>query len=63
MVEGITTTGLRYPLHHESLPIGTSRGLRNEVVGPSASVTARDGTFLIIEVHALEAALAGESRR
>jgi thiamine pyrophosphokinase len=47
--EGITTHGLRYPLHDEPLRIGPTRGLSNVRVDPGASVTLRAGRLLIVE--------------
>jgi thiamine pyrophosphokinase len=47
-VTGITTTGLRFPLDHERLEPGSSRGVSNEVDGPGASVTVGTGTLLVI---------------
>ena len=62
MAKGITTVGLRYPLHDEDLPIGTSRGLRNELTTDIGSVIARAGTLLVVQVDALEHALDVASR-
>jgi thiamine pyrophosphokinase len=47
-VEGVTTTGLRFPLHDETLPVGPSRGLSNEVTGAQATVTTRRGRLLVV---------------
>jgi thiamine pyrophosphokinase len=44
---GITTQGLRYPLHDEDLAFGPSRGLSNELLGTEASVTVRRGRLLV----------------
>lgn len=48
--EGIRTDGLRYPLDGEALDLGRSRGLSNEIVGTSASVSLESGTLLVIEI-------------
>jgi thiamine pyrophosphokinase len=53
-VEGVRTEGLRFPLHDESLPVGPSRGLSNELVGRRASVATRRGRLLV--VHTLRSA-------
>lgn len=50
---GITTTGLLYPLHDEDLDPGTSRGVSNELVEPTATVALRDGVLLVIQPAAL----------
>jgi thiamine pyrophosphokinase len=46
---GVVTSGLRYVLHDEPLPQGSTRGLSNEVVAGEASVQLKSGTLLIIE--------------
>jgi thiamine pyrophosphokinase len=46
---GVTTRGLRYPLDDERLPLGSTRGLSNEVVAEDASVQLKVGTLLVIE--------------
>jgi thiamine pyrophosphokinase len=48
-VAGVTTDGLRYPLHDEPLPAGPARGLSNERIALSASVTVRRGLLLLVE--------------
>ncbi len=48
-VVGVTTSGLRYPLRDEPLPVGPARGLSNVREAPDASVTIRRGRLLIIE--------------
>lgn len=50
-VSGVTTEGLRFPLSDESLPLGPSRGLSNELLEPRARVTARRGRLLIIHTR------------
>ena len=47
-VTGITTTGLRYPLHNETLQIGTSRGISNAFSADTATVSIADGVLLAI---------------
>jgi thiamine pyrophosphokinase len=47
--DGVTTSGLRYPLRDERLPLGSTRGLSNEVVDGDASVQLRAGALLVIE--------------
>jgi thiamine pyrophosphokinase len=46
--EGVTTTGLRYALHEETLEPASSRGVSNELAGPAASVALRRGTLLVV---------------
>jgi thiamine pyrophosphokinase len=50
-VEGVTTTGLRFPLVDETLPLGPSRGLSNELVGERGRVAARRGRLLVIHTR------------
>ena len=45
---GVTTTGLKWPLADETLPSGSTRGVSNEIVDASASVTLRSGTLLVV---------------
>lgn len=47
--DGVTTSGLRYPLGDEPLPVGPARGLSNVRVAADASVRLRDGRLLVIE--------------
>jgi thiamine pyrophosphokinase len=47
----VSTLGLRYPLTGETLRIGQSRGLSNEVERPRASVSLEGGTLLVIETR------------
>jgi thiamine pyrophosphokinase len=46
---GISTTGLEYPLRHEDLPVGTSRGVSNLRGSGRASVGLDAGTLLLIQ--------------
>lgn len=50
-VEGVTTHDLRYPLHAETLTPGPARGLSNELLGPTASVTTVRGQLLVIHAR------------
>jgi thiamine pyrophosphokinase len=53
---GVRTTGLRYPLRDETLRLGSSRGVSNEISARPASVTVGSGTLLVVEGGALQAA-------
>ena len=48
---GVRTEGLRYPLVGESLGLGRSRGLSNQVEKAPASVSLERGTLLVIETR------------
>jgi thiamine pyrophosphokinase len=48
---GVTTGGLLYPLHDETLPPGPARGLSNVRTAVDASVTLRHGRLLVIETR------------
>ncbi len=48
--EGIVTAGLRYPLRSETLRLGSSRGVSNEIGARGASVTVGSGCLLVIQV-------------
>jgi thiamine pyrophosphokinase len=46
---GVTTTGLRWSLADAVLRMGRSRGLSNELVEASASVSLERGTLLVVQ--------------
>jgi thiamine pyrophosphokinase len=46
---GVTTEGLRWPLHAATLRIGRSRGISNEIVSVPASVALEGGSLLVVE--------------
>lgn len=48
-VDGVTTDGLRYGLHEETLRAGPARGLSNVRMGTQATVSVRRGFLLIVE--------------
>jgi thiamine pyrophosphokinase len=48
VVEGVTTSGLRFALADQTLPLGPSLGLSNELLGRHARVTSRRGRLLVI---------------
>ena len=54
-VEGVTTTGLAYPLIDEELLEGAARGLSNELIGERASITTRRGRLLVVHTRRAEA--------
>ncbi|CAN5212971.1 thiamine diphosphokinase [soil metagenome] len=45
----VTTAGLSYPLDHELLPYGTTRGISNVMLAEKATVTISSGTLLCIQ--------------
>lgn len=49
--EGITTTGLLYPLSNEILRPGPARGLSNVRLAAEASVSLRRGSLLVVETR------------
>jgi len=51
-VEGITTTGLEYPLEDEKLFFGSSRGVSNVVLEPEPTVSLKQGLLLCVVTHA-----------
>ena len=51
--DGVTTSGLRYPLHGETLPSGSSRGVSNEFLDGPAHVALERGALLVVVPHAL----------
>ena len=51
---GVTTAGLRYPLHDATLLPGSTRGVSNELVVPTAQVSITDGTLVVVQPNAVE---------
>ena len=49
--EGVTTSGLRWPLDGERLEAGSTRGLANEVHTAPARVALSRGRLLVIEIR------------
>lgn len=50
--EGVTTSGLRFPLVAEPLVLGRTRGVSNVRTGPVARITLESGRLLVIETPA-----------
>jgi thiamine pyrophosphokinase len=48
---GIVTAGLEYPLHHETLYLGSSRGVSNVLLTAHATVTLDAGLLLCVLIH------------
>ena len=48
--EGITTTGLEYPLNDETLYLGDSRGVSNVMTAEKCMITCKSGIGLVIKV-------------
>jgi thiamine pyrophosphokinase len=51
---GVRTTGLRFPLHGETLSPTAARGVSNEALAPPITVSLTDGALLVIVPEALE---------
>ena len=45
---GVTTEGLKYPLHGETLLFGSTRGLSNELLSGGARIAAAAGLLLVV---------------
>jgi len=54
-VSGVSSDGLRFVLTDEALPLGPSRGLSNELLGATASVTSRRGRLLLVHTERSQA--------
>ena len=50
--QGVTLSGLRYPLVDGTLEQGSTRGMSNVMIEPVASVAVRSGTLLLIHLPA-----------
>jgi len=48
--EGITTSGLEYPLHGETLRFGPARGVSNVLLEPTARISLRKGMLLVVHI-------------
>jgi thiamine pyrophosphokinase len=46
---GVSTDGLAFPLHHEDLPAGTTRGISNRFVDDRARVRVSRGVVLAVQ--------------
>jgi thiamine pyrophosphokinase len=46
---GVVTDGLLYPLRDEDLPLGSTRGVSNELAAPEASVRLRSGVLVAVQ--------------
>ena len=46
---GVTTAGLRWPLHDAALSPGTSRGVSNQMVDTRARVSLKEGVLLTVQ--------------
>jgi thiamine pyrophosphokinase len=49
--QGITTDRLEYPLHGESLPLGSTRGISNVLLADEARVSLEAGFLLCVVIH------------
>lgn len=57
--EGVSTSGLRYPLAGERLLSGSSRGVSNELLDLAASVAVEAGVVLVVQPGGPHGAFAG----
>lgn len=48
-VEGLTLTGFQYPLTKDTLPVGTSLGISNEIISNIATIKLERGILIVIE--------------
>lgn len=48
-VEGITITGMKYPLENYTLTIGNSLGVSNEQIEKKAKIKIKDGILIVIK--------------
>ena len=51
LVTGVTTEGLRYPLHGEDLEPGVRTGCLNEATGDRCRITVQSGALLVSVAH------------
>lgn len=62
-VDGIRTTGLRWPLVDESLAWGTTRGVSNELATRDAKVEVRAGRLLVAHQRRIDSNMLDGSHR
>ena len=48
---GVTTQGLEYPLHQETLYFGSTRGVSNVLLSSGARVTLENGLLICVTIH------------
>ena len=51
LVTGITYEGLRYPLQNAKLPLGSTRGISNELAGVLATISIHSGLLLVTHIR------------
>jgi thiamine pyrophosphokinase len=51
---GVRTSGLRWPLTDDELRPGSTRGVSNEMIATTATVTLSEGVVLAIQPHAID---------
>ena len=47
-VTGITLTGFKYPLTNETLEIGISRGISNELLERTGTIEIKEGILMVV---------------
>lgn len=52
IAHGISTEGLRWQLHNESLAPWVSRGVSNELIGTSGDISLKSGALLVVQPEA-----------
>lgn len=62
-VRGVRTSGLRYPLNFETLHLGKSRGVSNELSFTGATITVSSGVLLCIHTHQVDLVSGKEEER
>lgn len=50
-VAGVNADGLRWPLTDATLPLGSTRGVSNEIITAPATVTVDDGTLFVVHLE------------
>ncbi|HOM02131.1 MAG TPA: thiamine diphosphokinase [Acetivibrio sp.] len=50
-VEGITTKGLYYPLKGETIEMGSSRGVSNCFIAPTAQISITSGILMVVKTR------------
>jgi len=48
---GVTTTGLRWPLHGATISPGSTRGVSNRLAAATASVSVEEGVLVVFHIR------------
>ena len=53
-INGLTYTGLEWPLDHAAIPFSSPRGVSNKMLNKKAKITLENGIVLVIVIHKID---------